>query len=65
VIDPAARRRVEGLHMETDYSPFDGTDLRGRVDTVVSAGSVLLQGGAWSGAEPTGRFIRRRRLQAA
>lgn len=65
VIDPSARGHVSGLHMETDYSPFDGMELRGRVDTVVAAGTVLLRGGAWCGAEPAGRFIRRRRLQAA
>jgi len=65
VIDPAARGQVSSLHMETDYSPFDGMELHGRVDTVVAGGTVLLQDGAWCGVEPAGRFIRRRRLRAA
>ena len=65
VIDPAAHSNVSRLHMETDYSPFEGMDLRGRVDTVVAGGSVLVEGGTWCGAEPAGRLIRRRRLLRA
>jgi dihydropyrimidinase len=63
VFDPAARGKVGGLHMETDYSPFDGMELRGRVDTVVAGGKVLVEGRTWCATEPSGRFVRRRRLR--
>lgn len=64
VVDPAARRRVNGLHMASDYSPFEAMELRGRIDTVVAGGRVLVSAGAWAGPESGGRYIRRRRLAA-
>ena len=65
VVDPSARASAGSLHMATDYSPFDGAELRGRVETVVAAGRVLVEAGEWCNAEPGGRFVRRRRLPAA
>jgi dihydropyrimidinase len=51
--------------MRTDYSPFTGMELKGRVDTVVGGGRVLVEGGRWVGAEAGGRYLRRRRLSAS
>lgn len=64
VVDPAARWRVNGLHMASDYSPFEAMELRGRIDTVVAGGRMLVSAGAWAGPESGGRYIRRRRLAA-
>ena len=64
VVDPSARSRIDGLHMETDYSPFAGMELRGRIETVVARGRILVEGGEWVGAEPGGRYLKRRRLPA-
>lgn len=64
VVDPKERWQIDGLHMETDYSPFEGMEIRGRIDTVIASGKVLVSGGDWVGEEPRGRYIRRRRLAA-
>jgi dihydropyrimidinase len=62
VVDPRARGRLDDLHMATDYTPFEGQELLGRIDTVVSRGHILIHDGRWTGEPPRGRFIRRRRL---
>lgn len=64
VVDPGARWRINGLHMASDYSPFEAMELRGRIDTVIAGGRVLVSAGAWTGEESGGRYIRRRRLAA-
>lgn len=62
VVDPAARGTMRELHMATDCSPFEGMEVRGRVETVVAGGRVLVECGRWAAAEPAGRFVRRLRL---
>ncbi len=64
VVDPGTRRRINGLHMVTDYSPFEGMENRGSIETVVARGRVLVSAGAWTGGEAGGRYIRRRRAAA-
>jgi len=64
VVDPRVRRRLDGLHMSTDYTPFEGMEIRGRIDTVIARGQLLVTSGEWAGEEPAGRYIRRRRLAA-
>ena len=64
VVDPGARWHIDGLHMASDYSPFEAMELRGRIDTVIAGGRVLVSAGAWAGEETGGRYIRRRRLAA-
>lgn len=65
VVDPDARGKIGELHMATDYSPFEGMELRGRVGTVIAGGRVLVERGRWVAEEPAGRFLRRRRLPRA
>jgi dihydropyrimidinase len=65
VVDPDARATIGELHMGAGYSPFDGMEIRGRVDSVVAGGRVLVQGGDWVAEAPAGRFVRRRRLPRA
>ena len=64
VVDPSARWRINELHMASDYSPYEAMELRGRIDTVIAGGRVLVSAGAWAGEESGGRYIRRRRLAA-
>ena len=64
VVDPRRRGRVNGLHMSTDYSPFEGMAIRGGIETVVAGGQLLVSSGKWVGEEPSGRYIHRRRLKA-
>lgn len=61
IFDPDQARVVDGsaLHMSTDYSPFDGLELAGWPDTVISAGRVVLTDGRFYDPGPVGRFLKR------
>lgn len=61
VIDPAESRVVDGagLHMGTDFSPFDGHALTGWPQVVVSRGRVVLDDNGFHDPGPTGTFLRR------
>ncbi|WP_308467935.1 amidohydrolase family protein [Rathayibacter soli] len=61
IFDPKEVRTVFGaaLHMGTDFSPFDGMELAGWPNTVVSAGRVVLEDGQFIDPGPVGRFLKR------
>jgi dihydropyrimidinase len=61
VYDPAGHTRisVETHHMNLDYSGFEGYEIAGSVDTVISRGSVLLSGGEYHGRKGHGQFLPR------
>jgi dihydropyrimidinase len=61
VYDPNGTTRigVETHHMNMDYSAYEGYEIAGRVDTVLSRGTVLLADGNYSGVKGHGRFLRR------
>lgn len=61
VYDPSATQTlsVNTHHMNVDYSAYEGMPITGRVDTVLSRGSVVLSGGAFNGKEGHGRFLSR------
>jgi len=61
VYDPAGRTRisVETHHMNMDHSAWEGYEIAGRVDTVISHGEVLVSGGQMHGHKGRGRFLRR------
>ncbi|MBD3334756.1 MAG: amidohydrolase family protein [Candidatus Eisenbacteria bacterium] len=48
----------EALHMETDFSPFAGMRVRGKVRRVFLRGKPVLENGVLKGP-PRGRFLRR------
>jgi dihydropyrimidinase len=59
--DPAGKSSL-GLasqHMNMDYSAWEGFEIDGRVDTVLSRGSVVISAGAFHGRAGHGRFVRR------
>jgi dihydropyrimidinase len=66
LLDPAKRWTIrrEGIHANVDYSPYEGMELRGAVDTVISRGTVLLRDGIFSAEAGRGRFIRRDRFDS-
>lgn len=65
VADPTDSTEIGGgMAMETDYSPFEGRRLRGRIRDVVSRGRVLVRDGEWMGAPPSGSFVPRGRAPA-
>jgi dihydropyrimidinase len=61
VYDPAAQQTlsVETHHMNVDYSAYEGMAITGRVETVLSRGSVVVGDGAFHGREGHGKFLSR------
>jgi dihydropyrimidinase len=42
-----------------DYSAWEGFQIDGKVDTVLSRGTVVVSGGEFHGRAGHGRFVRR------
>ena len=61
VYDPQARTRisVETHHMNMDHSAWEGYEIDGGVDTVLSRGRVVVQRGEYLGQKGHGQFLRR------
>jgi dihydropyrimidinase len=61
VYDPAARQTlsVATHHMNVDYSAYEGMEITGKVDTVLSRGAIVVRDGAFHGKEGHGKFLSR------
>ncbi len=61
VYDPQKRTRIsaETHHMNMDHSAWEGFEVDGGVDTVLSRGRVIVQGRDYLGTKGHGRFVRR------
>jgi dihydropyrimidinase len=61
VYDPGTSQTlgVATHHMNLDYSAYEGITVRGRVDTVVSRGSVIVDAGGYHGRKGHGRYLKR------
>ena len=61
VYDPHAVTRisVDTHHMNMDYSAYEGIEIRGGVDTVLSRGRVVVERGTYLGTKGHGQFLRR------
>src|SRR5687768_15720534 len=61
VYDPFAKHRISAKthHMDVDYSCYEGWEVTGRADTVLSRGKVIVDGDEWLGAAGDGRFLKR------
>ncbi|WP_280350246.1 dihydropyrimidinase [Nocardia abscessus] len=46
-------------HMNMDYSAYEGFEIDGHVDTVLSRGRVIIDGGEYLGDAGHGRFVKR------
>ncbi|MDR3147174.1 MAG: dihydropyrimidinase [Treponema sp.] len=51
-----------GIHANVDYSAYEGLEVRGAVDTVISRGTVVLRDGVCSAEAGRGRFLARERF---
>jgi dihydropyrimidinase len=62
IYDPAGHTSI-GLgkthHMRMDYSAWEGYEIDGHVDTVLSRGRVIVDGGEYLGKPGDGQFIKR------
>ncbi len=61
VFDPSARRtiRAADMHSACDYDPYEGWDVTGWPEIVLSRGEVVFERGTITGAPGRGRFIPR------
>ncbi|MFA6434281.1 MAG: dihydropyrimidinase [Elusimicrobiales bacterium] len=68
VIDPVGRKTVDyrELQHKTDYSPYQGMELRGWPRYTVLRGEVIAENGKLARPDrPSGRFLRRKRGELA
>ena len=61
VFDPERTIRLSArtLHMKVDYNPYEGREVTGATDTVVSRGRVIVDGGTFTGRAGAGAFLQR------
>ncbi|MEV5301836.1 dihydropyrimidinase [Amycolatopsis methanolica] len=61
VYDPAAKQTLsaETHHMNVDYSAYEGFEITGKVETVLSRGRVIVSPSGFSGSAGHGKFLSR------
>ena len=61
VYDPQARRTISAKthHMDVDYSVYEGREVTGKAEIVLSRGKMIVDGDEWLGAAGDGRFLKR------
>ena len=62
IYDPARRHTISAKthHMDVDYSCYEGREVVGGSDIVMSRGRVIVDNGEWKGEKGWGRFLRRK-----
>ncbi len=61
VFDPEKKITLsaKSLHMKVDYNPYEGREVTGAAETVLSRGRVIVEGGQFVGKTGAGEFLRR------
>ncbi|MGQ0732172.1 MAG: dihydropyrimidinase [Acidobacteriota bacterium] len=61
VFNPAAKTTLSAktLHMKVDYNPYEGREVQGVCETVISRGKVIVERGTFTGRAGSGQFIKR------
>jgi dihydropyrimidinase len=61
IYDPAAVQVLSAAthHMNVDYSAYEGLQVTGKVQTVLSRGRVIVDGGEYHGEPGHGQFLKR------
>jgi dihydropyrimidinase len=64
IFDPDAEwtKSVSQHHMDVDYSPYEGKEVKGRVDTVLLRGNVIVDGDEYLGTKTDGEYVPRARV---
>src|SRR5215831_8124797 len=57
--DKTVRLSVNTLHMKVDYNPYEGREVTGVTDTVISRGKVVIDAGRFTGKAGAGAFLKR------
>jgi len=61
VFDPGKRQTLSArtLHMRVDYNPYEGREVTGVSETVISRGRIVIDGGKFVGKAGAGSFLKR------
>jgi dihydropyrimidinase len=61
IFDPEVEwtKSVDQHHMDVDYSPYEGKEVKGSVETVLLRGDVIVDGDDYLGAKGDGEYIPR------
>ena len=61
IYDPNRRRTISAAthHMDVDYSVYEGREVQGASDVVLSRGSLIVRHGEFTGTKVAGRLIKR------
>jgi dihydropyrimidinase len=61
VFDPAKKTVLSAntLHMKVDYNPYEGREVTGAAETVLSRGRIVIEDGKFVGRAGAGSFIKR------
>ena len=61
IYDPNAKQTlgVEMHHMAVDYSAYEGEQIDGKCDLVMTRGRVVIENGAYVGSKGQGSFVKR------
>jgi dihydropyrimidinase len=61
IYDPDRRHTISAAthHMDVDYSCYEGREVQGGSDIVMSRGTVVVRDGEWVGPAGHGRFVKR------
>jgi dihydropyrimidinase len=62
IYDPNRRRTISARthHMNVDYSCYEGRQVQGGSDVVLSRGTVIVRDGKFTGRKGFGKFVKRR-----
>ena len=65
VYDPARKHIISAAthHMNVDYSCYEGREVTGGADVVLSRGKIVVDGAEWLGTPGDGRFLKRKRSE--
>jgi dihydropyrimidinase len=62
VYDPTRKHTISASthHMDVDYSCYEGREVTGGSDVVLSRGRVVVENGEWKGEKGWGQFLKRK-----
>ncbi|HET7676555.1 MAG TPA: dihydropyrimidinase [Candidatus Limnocylindrales bacterium] len=66
VYDPGKRHTISARthHMNVDYSCYEGREVQGATEIVLSRGKIIIEGGEYRGSKGDGRFLKRSTARA-
>ncbi|MXX65270.1 MAG: dihydropyrimidinase [Acidimicrobiia bacterium] len=61
LLDPTRTHTLSAAthHMDVDYSAYEGLEVTGKVETVMSKGKVIIENGRYLGSKGDGTYLRR------